>query len=209
MLKNPETYEIISPALIGEGEIPLVLGKHSGRAAFRDRAETMGFDLSDEKLNKAFLKFKKLADRKKEITEEDLLTLLTEQQIQLEDVPLFELKMVQVQYGTENIPTATAIVLTPEGLEKTVVATGSGSVEAIFNTLEQLVPSAVHVIDYRVTSVGKGRDALGEAVINIRYDHVSTTGRNSSQDVLEASAKAYLNAINRHLIKESLRAHPV
>ncbi len=209
VLKNPETYEIISPALIGEGEIPLVLGKHSGRAAFRDRAETMGFDLSDEKLNRAFIEFKKLADRKKEITEEDLLTLLTEQQIQLEDVPLFELKMVQVQYGTENIPTATAIVLTPEGLEKTVVATGSGSVEAIFNTLEQLVPSAVHVIDYRVTSVGKGRDALGEAVINIRYDHVSTTGRNSSQDVLEASAKAYLNAINRHLIKDSLRAHPV
>ncbi|XKO53788.1 2-isopropylmalate synthase [Lysinibacillus fusiformis] len=209
VLKNPETYEIISPALIGEGEIPLVLGKHSGRAAFRDRAETLGFDLSDEKLNKAFVEFKKLADRKKEITEEDLLTLLTEQQIQLEDVPLFELKMVQVQYGTENIPTATAIVLTPEGLEKTVVATGAGSVEAIFNTLEQLVPNAVHVIDYRVTSVGKGRDALGEAVVNIRYDHVSTTGRNSSQDVLEASAKAYLNAINRHLIKESLRAHPV
>lgn len=209
VLKNPETYEIISPALIGEGEIPLVLGKHSGRAAFRDRAETLGFDLSDEKLNKAFVEFKKLADRKKEITEEDLLTLLTEQQIQLEDVPLFELKMVQVQYGTENIPTATAIVLTPEGLEKTVVATGAGSVEAIFNTLEQLVPNAVHVIDYRVTSVGKGRDALGEAVVNIRYDHVSTTGRNSSQDVLEASAKAYLNAINRHLIKENLRAHPV
>ena len=86
------------------------------------------------------------------------------------------------------------------------MATGSGSVEAIFNTLEQLVPGDVHVIDYRVKSVGKGRDALGEAVINIRYDGVSATGRNSSQDVLEASAKAYLNAINRHLIQASLRA---
>ncbi|MFJ5789075.1 2-isopropylmalate synthase [Lysinibacillus sp. NPDC093197] len=206
VLKNPETYEIISPALIGEGEVPLVLGKHSGRAAFRDRAVTMGFTLSDEKLNKAFVEFKQLADRKKEITEEDLLTLLTEQQVQIEDVPLFELKMVQVQYGTENIPTATATVVTPDGHVKNVVATGSGSVEAIFNTLEQLVPGNINVIDYRVKSVGKGRDALGEAVINIRYDDVSTTGRNSSQDVLEASAKAYLNAINRHLIQESLRA---
>ena len=166
----------------------------------------MGFNLSDDKLNKAFAEFKKLADRKKEITEEDLLTLLTEQQVQIEDVPLFELKKVQVQYGTENIPTATATVVTTEGNVKIVVATGSGSVEAIFNTLEQLVPGAINVIDYRVKSVGQGRDALGEAVINIRYDGVSTTGRNSSQDVLEASAKAYLNAINRHLIQVSLRA---
>src|SRR5690606_6573637 len=83
VLKNPETYEIISPALIGEDDIPLVLGKHSGRAAFRDRAETMGFQLSDEKLNKAFAEFKKLADRKKEVTEEDLTTILTEQQVSI------------------------------------------------------------------------------------------------------------------------------
>ena len=89
------------------------------------------------------------------------------------------------------------------------MATGSGSVEAIFNTLEQLVQGDIHVVDYRVKSVGKGRDALGEAVINIRYDGISTTGRNSSQDVLEASAKAYLNAINRHLIQASLRTQPV
>ncbi len=115
VLKNPETYEIISPALIGEGDVPLVLGKHSGRAAFRDRAEKMGFNLSDEKLNSAFAEFKKLADRKKEVTEEDLQALLTEELVTMEDVALFELKSVQVQYGTENIPTATASVQTPEG----------------------------------------------------------------------------------------------
>ncbi len=206
VLKNPETYEIISPALIGEGDVPLVLGKHSGRAAFRDRSEKMGFQLSDEKLNKAFAEFKKLADRKKEVTEEDLLALLTEQQVSVEDVPLFELKSVQVQYGTENIPTATASVQTPEGEVKTVVATGSGSVEAIFNTLEQLVEGPINLQDYRVTSVGKGRDALAEAVTNIQYQDYTYTGRDNAQDVLEASAKAYLNAINRHLIQESIRA---
>lgn len=206
VLKNPETYEIISPALIGEDEVPLVLGKHSGRAAFRDRAVKMGYDLSDEKLNKAFAEFKKLADRKKEITEDDLVTLLTEQQVLIEDVPLYELKSVQVQYGTENIPTATAAVATPTGNVATAASTGAGSVEAIFNTLEQLVGGTVNILDYRVTSVGKGRDALGEAVINLRYNGYTTTGRDAAQDVLEASAKAYLNAINRQLIQASIRA---
>jgi 2-isopropylmalate synthase len=206
VLKNPETYEIITPALIGEGDVPLVLGKHSGRAAFRDRAEKMGFDLSDDKLNKAFAEFKKLADRKKEVTEEDLVALLTEQQVSIEDVALFELNSVQVQYGTENIPTATVNVKTPSNEAKTLVATGSGSVEAIFNTLQQLVDGDVQLLDYRVTSVSKGDDALAEAVTNLEYQGVKYTGRDNAQDVLEASAKAYLNAINRHLMHESVRA---
>ncbi|MER2107515.1 MAG: 2-isopropylmalate synthase [Solibacillus sp.] len=209
VLKNPETYEIISPALVGEDDIPLVLGKHSGRAAFRDRAETMGYQLSDDKLNKAFAEFKKLADRKKEVTEEDLVTILTEQQVSVEDIALFELKSVQVQYGTENIPTATVAVITPEGNEKMLASTGSGSVEAIFNTLEQLVNGEVNILDYRVQSVGKGRDALGEAVINLRYNGFTLTGSGSAQDVLEASAKAYLNAINRHLIQQTFREQAV
>lgn len=206
VLKNPETYEIISPALIGEGDVPLVLGKHSGRAAFRDRAEKMGFELTDEKLNKAFAEFKKLADRKKEVTEEDLIALLTEQQVSVEDIELFKLNSVQVQYGTENIPTATVNVTTPEQEVKTLVATGSGSVEAIFNTLQQLVDGEVNLLDYRVTSVSKGDDALAEAITNLEYEGVKYTGRDNAQDVLEASAKAYLNAINRHLIHQSVRA---
>ncbi|MEX3622695.1 2-isopropylmalate synthase [Viridibacillus arvi] len=205
MLKNPETYEIITPALIGESAVPLVLGKHSGRHAFKDRAETMGFDLSDDKINRAFAEFKKLADRKKEITEEDLLTLLTDQQIQHEEIPVYELKSVQVQYGTENIPTATVQVIQPDGEEVTVASTGSGSVEAIFNTLELLINSKVEILDYRVTSVGKGRDALGEAVVNLTYNDQKVTGRDAAQDVLEASAKAYLNTINRQIIQSSLR----
>lgn len=205
VLKNPETYEIISPALIGEGDVPLVLGKHSGRAAFRDRAEKMGFDLSDEKLNRAFAEFKKLADRKKEVTEEDLITLLTEQQVFVEDVPLYELKSVQVSYGTENIPTATATVVTPDGEQKNLVATGSGSVEAIFNTLEQLVDAEVELLDYRVSSVGKGDDALAEAVTNLSFNGFKYTGRDNAQDVLEASAKAYVNAINRSLMQQAVR----
>ena len=205
VLKHKETYEIISPALIGEGEVPLVLGKHSGRAAFRDRAIKMGYELSDEKINKAFQEFKKLADRKKEITEDDLITLLTEQQVTIENLPMFELKSVQVSYGTDNIPTATASVVTPDGDLRTIAATGAGSVEAIFNTLEQLVNSKVNVMDFQVKSVSKGRDALADAVVNLRINGTETTGRDSSQDVLEATANAFIDAINRNIIHEKIR----
>ena len=202
MLKNRETYEIITPELIGATVEPLALGKHSGRHAFSDRAISMGFELSDEKINEAFIEFKSLADRKKEITENDLFVLFTDQQIQSADTPVYELKNVQVQYGTDNIPTATVSIVTPSGEETSKAASGSGSVEAIFNTLEELVEGKIHILDYRVTSIGKGRDALGEAVINLSVNDEESTGRDIAQDVLEATAKAYLNAINRHLISE-------
>ena len=201
MLKNPLTYEIITPELIGDASTELVLGKHSGRHAFKDRAVKMGFDLTDEKLNKAFIEFKKLADRKKEIVEDDLYVLLTDQQINEREVPVYELESVQVHYGSVNIPTATVSVVLPDGSTASEAATGAGSVEAIFNTLERVVAGEAHILDYRVTSIGKGRDALGEAVINMTYDGETVTGRDVAQDVLEATAKAYLNAVNRQLVK--------
>ncbi|MFD1927451.1 2-isopropylmalate synthase [Sporosarcina siberiensis] len=202
MLKNRETYEIITPELIGATVEPLALGKHSGRHAFSDRAITMGFDLSADKLNEAFVEFKKLADRKKEITEEDLFILFTDQQIRYKDTPIYKLTNVQVQYGTANTPTATVSAIVPTGESVTVDATGSGSVEAIFNTLENLVKGKVHILDYRVSSVSKGRDALAEAVVNLSINGQAITGRDTAQDVLEASAKAYLNAVNRHLVND-------
>lgn len=205
MLKNRETYEIITPELIGETVEPLALGKHSGRHAFSDRAITMGFELSDDKLNEAFAEFKKLADRKKEITEEDLFILFTDQQIQYKDTPIYKLTNVQVQYGTANTPTATVSAVVPSGESVTVAETGSGSVEAIFNTLEKLVKGKVHILDYRVSSISKGRDALAEAVVNLSIDDQVITGRDTAQDVLEASAKAYLNAINRQLVNDYVR----
>lgn len=203
MLKNPETYEIITPTLIGDAATELVLGKHSGRHAFVNKAKELGFDLSDEKYQSAFVSFKELADRKKEITEEDLFVLLTDQQVAATSVALYQLSNVQVQYGTNNIPTASVRVTTPDGEVVTISDTGAGSVEAIFNTLEKVVEGTVKILDYRVSSVSKGRDALGEAVVKLRYKDHETIGRNASQDVLEASAKAYLDAINRQLQKLS------
>ncbi|MBB4823529.1 2-isopropylmalate synthase [Sporosarcina luteola] len=205
MLKNRETYEIITPELIGETTAPLALGKHSGRHAFKDRAISMGFELTDEQLNEAFGEFKNLADKKKEITEDDLFVLFTGKQIEYSNVPTYELTNVQVQYGTSNVPTATVSATIPTGENVVVATTGAGSVEAIFNTLEQLVNGQVHILDYRVTSIGKGRDALGEAVVNLSFNGEVLTGRDVAQDVLEASAKAYLNAINRKLIKSAVK----
>ena len=161
----------------------------------------MGFELSDEKLNEAFVEFKKLADRKKEITEEDLFVLFTDQQIQYKDTPVYKLTNVQVQYGTARYTNSNSFCCCTEWRILTVAETGSGSVEAIFNTLEKLVKGKVHILDYRVTSISKGRDALAEAVVNLSIDDQVITGRDTAQDVLEASAKAYLNAINRQLVK--------
>ncbi|MCW1927980.1 2-isopropylmalate synthase [Bhargavaea beijingensis] len=206
MLKNPNTYEIITPELIGDAHTELVLGKHSGRHAFKSRAEEMGFTLEPERLNEAFAEFKKLADRKKVITEADLLVILTDQQIQEADAPIYELAGVQLSSGTANIPTSTITVVRPDGETVTEAATGTGSVESIFNALERIVSEKVHILDYRVSSVGKGRDALGEAVVKVLIGEDEITGRDAAQDVLEATANAYLNAINRKLVKNAQQA---
>lgn len=199
MLKNPETYEIITPELIGDVATELVLGKHSGRHAFFSRAGQMGFQLSDEKLNAAFTAFKKLADRKKEISDEDLFVLLTEQQVNSGEVEVYELEELIINYEN-NVPTSMITVKVPTGEQMTAKGNGSGAVEAIFNTLEKLVNGEVRILDYRVSSISKGRDALGEAVINLSYNGATFTGRNASQDVLKASARAYINAVNRQLL---------
>ncbi|MFZ0577984.1 MAG: 2-isopropylmalate synthase [Psychrobacillus psychrotolerans] len=204
MLKNPETYEIITPDLIGDVATELVLGKHSGRHAFFSRAAEMGFQLSEEKLNAAFVAFKKLADRKKEIAEEDLFVLLTDQQVKSGEVELYELEELVVHYEN-NVPTSTITVKVPSGEQVVETCAGSGAVEAIFNTLEKIVNGEVRILDYRVSSVSKGRDALGEAVINLTFNGKTSTGRNASQDVLKASARAYINAINRQLVNVQIK----
>jgi len=205
VLKEPTTYEIITPELIGETSNNLVLGKHSGRHAFQDRAKSMGFELDSESLNHAFIQFKKLADRKKEITNEDLWTILTNEQLKDSETAIYELETVGVQYKSAQDPLATVVVKTPSGNIVEETTSGAGSVEAIFNALEKIVEGEVHVLDYRVSSIGKGRDALAEAVINLTFNGEDLVGRDSAQDVLEASAKGYLNAVNRILLQSQMR----
>ncbi|MBN8209934.1 2-isopropylmalate synthase [Bacillus sp. NTK071] len=202
MLKEKTTYEIISPQLIGVQSTSLVLGKHSGRHAFRDRVKELGFVLDDAKINEAFKEFKDLADKKKQVTEDDLFALLTDIQTD-EIVEKYEIQSIQVQYGTANIPTATISIEAPDGTMMQQAGTGSGSVEAIYNTLEEMIPGTLKLQDYRINSVGGGRDALAEVHVRVTYNGVESNGRGTAQDVLESSAIAYLNAINRILARES------
>lgn len=196
VLKEKTTYEIISPELVGVSSNALVLGKHSGRHAFKDRLKTLKLSVSDEESNRLFIQFKELADKKKEMTDEDLVALVLEEKTSKDD-RFFELDSMQISYGTNQVPTAT--VRLKKGEEDTIseAATGAGSVEALYNTLERCIGSEVNLLDYRIQSVGAGRDALAQVFVTIRYQGTETRGRGLDQDVLEASAKAYLNAVNR------------
>jgi 2-isopropylmalate synthase len=199
VLKERSTYEIITPELIGVSSNKLVLGKHSGRHAFKQKVNELGFILGEEQLSEAFQQFKSLSDKKKVITDEDLFALLTEKQVETSINQYYELHSVQVQYGTMNIPTATIAVKTGDGTILEEAATGSGSVEAIYNTLERIVEEPLHLKDYSLRSVGAGRDALAEVFVKVTMDDFESSGRGTAQDVLEASAKAYINAVNRIL----------
>ncbi|MES1043852.1 2-isopropylmalate synthase [Heyndrickxia oleronia] len=205
VLKEASTYEIITPELIGVASNNLVLGKHSGRHAFKQKALELGFELTPEKLKDAFDSFKALTDRKKEVTEDDLFAILTDKQTEQIDVKTYELQSVQVQYGTNNIPTATVVVKSPNGSVLEEAGTGAGSVEAIYNTLSRMIDGPVELKDYKLHSLGSGRDALADAFVKVQYSGVESGGRGSAQDVLEASAKAYLNAINRVIVHEEYK----
>ena len=201
VLKEKTTYEIIEPELVGLSSNSMVLGKHSGRHAFRTKLDELGFYVSDEEINHLFKVFKDLADRKKEMTDEDIVALVLEEKVTKED-SYYELISIQVQYGTNQIPTATVTLsgINNESIQE--ASTGAGSIEALYNTLEKCIQKPVKLQDYRIQSVGSGRDALAQVFVKVIYQGVETSGRGLAQDVLEASAKAYLNAVNRVILME-------
>jgi 2-isopropylmalate synthase len=204
VLKHASTYEIITPELVGIQTNQLVLGKHSGRHAFKDKIKQLGFSLTDEKLLDAFNDFKALTDRKKEVTDEDLFTILTDIQTDITDVKKYELLAFQIQSGSSNLPTATVALMTPEGIRVETARTGKGSVESLYNTLEALIKEEIHLTKFHLNSVGQGRDALAEVHVKMSVNNVVVSGRGSAQDVLEAAAKAFLNAVNRVFYNQTL-----
>ncbi|MCR6106089.1 2-isopropylmalate synthase [Salipaludibacillus agaradhaerens] len=197
VLKNASTYEIITPELVGVQSNNLVMGKHSGKHAFSDKIKQLGYELSEDKLKEAFTAFKRLTDRKKEVTDDDLFTILTEIQTHSDDVKKYKLDAFQVQYGSSNLPTATVALIAPDGSKVETAATGQGSVEALYNTLDNIIEETIHLTDYHLSSIGRGRDALAQANVKMTVNGIAVSGRGSSQDVLEASAKAFINAVNR------------
>lgn len=203
ILKNVKTYEIITPELVGIKANHLFLGKHSGRHAFKEKVEQMGFSLPEEQLLEAFASFKKLTDHKKEVTDEDIFTILTDIQTDVLNIKKYELVAFQVHSGSANLPTATVALTSPEGERLETAGTGrKGSVEALFNTLEALVKEEIHVTAFNLRSIGQGRDALVETNVEMTVNGTAVSGRANSQDLLEASAKAFLNAVNRFFFNQ-------
>ncbi len=195
ILKNRQTYEIMDAQTIGLQSNTLVLGKHSGRNAFRSRLHELGFDLSEQDLNKAFLRFKDLADKKKEVSDWDLEAIVNDEIQQGPEV--YRLESVQVVCGDHEFPTATVKILTPDGEELVDAAVGTGPVDAVYKAVNRVVPIPNRLIEFSVQSVTAGIDAIGEVTIRIQHEDRIFSGHSANTDIVVASALAYMNALNK------------
>jgi len=195
VLSEKSTYEIMTPESIGLAQNRMVLGKLSGRHAFEERLKEMGYTtLTPDAIQKAFEKFKSLADKKKVVLDRDIEALVEEK---VSEVPeIFELESFQITSGNKSISTST-IGLKKSGEIITEAATGDGPVDAAFNAMERAVGMSFTLEDYGLRAVTEGKDALGEVTVRISKDNKIFVGRGVSTDIIEASVKAYLNAINR------------
>jgi 2-isopropylmalate synthase len=195
VLKERSTYEIMRPELIGINTNNIVLGKHSGRHAFRERLKDLGFVLSDFELDKAFEKFKDIADKKKEITDSDLEAIVADKAWAIPE--RFSLDYLHISSGTNIIPTAT-VRLAIEDKTFESASTGDGPVEAACHAVDKITDIYGKMHEYKLNAVTSGKDALGEVISTIEIDGKIYTGRGLSTDIIEASVKSYINAINRH-----------
>ncbi|MEM9346326.1 MAG: 2-isopropylmalate synthase [Planctomycetota bacterium] len=195
MLKNRNTYEIMDPRDIGVPESQLVLGKHSGRHALSDRVKEMGYSIDDDFLNKLYDDFKALADRKKDVYDEDIEALLD---VRLgEGRKLWELRFLRVTAGTDETAMAFVELVDSAGVEKKDTAHGDGPIDAVFTAIQRITGVTVTLEDYTTRAITGGKDAQGEASVRINHYGHKVRGRGISTDVIEAAAEAYLSAINR------------
>jgi 2-isopropylmalate synthase len=197
ILKERTTYEIMDPRDVGRTDSVLTLGKLSGRAAFRDRLKELGYTLNDEELKRAFTAFKELADKKKEIKDRDLEALVAEEMRTFSET--YHLEQVQVTCGDHSVPTASVRMLGPDGNAIADASLGTGPVDAIYKAINRLVGVPNELTEFSVESVTAGIDAIGEVTIRIKSGDKTYTGRGASTDIMVASAKAYMNALNRLL----------
>ncbi len=196
MLKDRNTYEIMTPEVVGVPKTKIVLGRHSGRHGLLARLTELGYKLNEEKLNKIYKEFLILADKKKEVYDEDLRILMGDNK--LADDSYIELNCFQVSSGTVGMPTATAkLKLKDEEFYDSAV--GDGPIDALFNAIDRAIGKKMHIESYQVRSVTAGRKAMGEVTVRVKNGEKTYIGRGVSTDILEASAKAYIQAINYSL----------
>jgi 2-isopropylmalate synthase len=194
VLKKRETYEIMRPESVGRDSSQLVLGRHSGLHGFKSRLSELGIQLSDDEAKKAYDQFLIVADRKKEVYDDDLYAIVSDHLGRTAET--ISLEYFNIQSGNVAVPTATVRLLTgEERLEE--AATGDGPVDAIFNAIDRALGATTKLLEYVVQAVTPGRQAMGEVSVSLQIDGRKFVGRGASTDILEASARAYVNALNR------------
>jgi 2-isopropylmalate synthase len=198
MLKHTETYEIMKPEDVGVKQTSLVMGKHSGRHAFREKLKELGYELGDNALNDAFNRFKDLADKKKHVYDEDIVALVDDQIAKAND----RIKIVSLQIVAGTVgPQSATLVLDIDGKQHTTTATGNGPVDATFNSIRQLVPHQAKLQLYQVHAVTEGTDAQAEVSVRLEEDGKTVTARGTHPDTMVASAQAYISALNKLMHK--------
>ena len=198
MLKEKRTYEIMDADTVGAGETSLVLGKHSGRHAFRKHIADMGYTLGDEELNRIFFEFKQLCDKKKLITDRDIEALIMER-VQVEGEAAYRIDQVTVVTGNKMTPTATVKLISSDGSIITEATTGDGPVDAVCKAVSKICGISAELIEFNIAAITEGLDAQAESSIKLRYKGRVVTGRRADTDIIMASAKAYLHAVNKFI----------
>ncbi|WP_424987639.1 2-isopropylmalate synthase [Microbulbifer sp. S227A] len=203
MLKNPENFEIMRPEDVGLTESNLVMGKHSGRAALRDKLEQLGFEVGDNQLKDLFVRFKELADRKKEVFDDDIVALMRAGEDPENDH--LQIVSMKVVCGTGG-PAEATIEMEIDGKDVTATAHGDGPVDASFKAIRELFPNAAQLQLYQVHAVTAGTDAQATVSVRLEEDGMISTGQSANTDTVVASAKAYVNALNRLITRREKSA---
>lgn len=198
VLKERTTYEIMRPQDIGIPSSKIVLGKHSGRHAFKTRLEELGFSLTEEEINRAFERFKRLADQKKYIFNEDIEALVSDEVLRITEV--YQLVDLEVSSGTKKRPTAT-VKMKINGDEKELTVSGDGPVDAVYKAITELTGSKAELNKFEIKAITGGTDALGEVTVILEEAGHTVRGHGSDTDIIVASAKAYINALNKLALK--------
>lgn len=203
VLKEPTTYEIMRPEDVGFTGVGLVLGKHSGRAALKDRLKQLGIDLTDQELLAAFDRFKDLCDKKKEVFDEDLIAIVEDEAQEVKD--LWTLDGFVVTSGT-SIKPKVEVRLKSSGKVQKKATTGDGPIDACYLAIDEITGLKGKLLNYSIQSVTQGKDALGEVRVRVNFDGNKVMGIGASTDVIEASVKAYLNAVNKACSSKKTKA---
>jgi len=198
MLKHVETYEIMRPEDVGVNATSLMLGKLSGRHAFRDKLESMGYELETEAFEDAFKRFKDLADKKKHVFDEDIAALVDDGIMRGHDT--ISIKALRVESGTGIIPVA-SLTLDAGGKVKSVTTSGDGPVDAIFMAIREAYPHAATLQLFQISAVTEGTDAQAQVSVRLEEEGRTVTGKASDTDTMVAAAYAYVNALNKLLVK--------